>query len=110
MSLLRSRLALVAAPLAAAVYLFSSYTDRGAADAPTSVLVAEKHTDLAESYTRRIVAVGDLHGDIGNAQQVLHLAGVVDEHGNWSGNVDFFVQTGDIIDRQVTRRAQCMVV
>ncbi|KAI0331904.1 hypothetical protein GY45DRAFT_1321712 [Cubamyces sp. BRFM 1775] len=27
------------------------------------------------------------------------MAGVVDEQGNWSGNVDFFVQTGDIIDR-----------
>ncbi|KAH9945176.1 Metallo-dependent phosphatase [Epithele typhae] len=51
------------------------------------------------TYTRRIVAVGDLHGDMPNAQEVLHMAGVVDEHGNWSGNVDFFVQTGDIIDR-----------
>ena len=45
------------------------------------------------------VAVGDLHGDLPNAQQVLHMAGVVDEDGNWSGGVDFFVQTGDIIDR-----------
>ena len=29
------------------------------------------------------------------------MAGVVDEQGNWSGGVDFFVQTGDIIDRSV---------
>ena len=50
-------------------------------------------------FTRRIVAVGDLHGDLPNAQQVLEMAGIVDEHGNWSGGVDFFVQTGDIIDR-----------
>ena len=50
-------------------------------------------------FTRRIVAVGDLHGDLPNAQQVLQMAGVVDEDGNWSGGVDFFVQTGDIIDR-----------
>jgi hypothetical protein len=50
-------------------------------------------------FVRRIVAVGDLHGDIGNAYKVLHKAGVVDEEGNWSGGVDFFVQTGDIIDR-----------
>lgn len=50
-------------------------------------------------YTRRIVAVGDLHGDLGNAYKVLHMAGVVDEEGQWSGGVDFFVQTGDIIDR-----------
>jgi hypothetical protein len=38
-------------------------------------------------------------GDIGNAQKVLNMAGVVDHDGKWSGDVDFFVQTGDIIDR-----------
>jgi len=47
----------------------------------------------------RIVAVGDLHGDIENAQKVLEMAGVVDSNGRWSGGVDVFVQTGDIIDR-----------
>ncbi|KAL0953277.1 hypothetical protein HGRIS_004527 [Hohenbuehelia grisea] len=51
------------------------------------------------SFTRHIVAVGDLHGDMGNAQKVLRFAGVVDDFGNWNGDVDFFVQTGDIIDR-----------
>ncbi|KAN0092976.1 Metallo-dependent phosphatase-like protein [Tylopilus felleus] len=50
-------------------------------------------------FTRRIVAVGDIHGDIENAARVLQMAGVVDEDGNWSGNIDVFVQTGDIIDR-----------
>ncbi|KAJ7158618.1 Metallo-dependent phosphatase-like protein [Mycena filopes] len=50
-------------------------------------------------YTRHIVAVGDLHGDFGNAQKVLQFSGVVDEFGNWTGEADFFVQTGDIIDR-----------
>ncbi|KAK7033246.1 adenylate cyclase [Favolaschia claudopus] len=51
------------------------------------------------AYTRHIVAVGDLHGDYGNAQKVLEFSGVVDSAGNWTGDVDFFVQTGDIIDR-----------
>ncbi|KAI0775197.1 Metallo-dependent phosphatase-like protein [Trametes elegans] len=50
-------------------------------------------------FTRKIVAVGDLHGDLPNAHKVLQMAGVVDDDGNWSGEVDFFVQTGDIIDR-----------
>ncbi|THH09178.1 hypothetical protein EW146_g8759 [Bondarzewia mesenterica] len=50
-------------------------------------------------HRSRIVAVGDLHGDIENAQKVLQLAGVVDSAGAWSGDVDVFVQTGDIIDR-----------
>ena len=50
-------------------------------------------------FRRHIVAVGDLHGDMGNARKVLRFSGVVDEKGDWSGDVDFFVQTGDIIDR-----------
>ncbi|KAF9036262.1 Metallo-dependent phosphatase-like protein [Panaeolus papilionaceus] len=52
-----------------------------------------------KTFTRHIVAVGDLHGDYGNARRVLHFSGVTDKDGDWSGNVDFFVQTGDIIDR-----------
>jgi len=52
-----------------------------------------------DQFTRRIVAVGDLHGDLPNALKVLEMSGVISESGNWTGNVDFFVQTGDIIDR-----------
>ena len=54
-------------------------------------------------FSRRIVAVGDLHGDLYNARRVLDFSGVTDEFGDWSGDVDFFVQTGDIIDRCATR-------
>ncbi|KAF8126896.1 Metallo-dependent phosphatase [Boletus edulis] len=50
-------------------------------------------------FARRIIAIGDIHGDLENAGRVLQMAGVVDEDGNWSGNTDVFVQTGDIIDR-----------
>ena len=56
---------------------------------------------LRGQFRRKIVAVGDLHGDLPNALQVLQMAHVVDRHGHWSGNVDVFVQTGDIIDRCV---------
>ncbi|KAF8573536.1 Metallo-dependent phosphatase [Ramaria rubella] len=52
-------------------------------------------------YVRRIVAVGDLHADINNAFRVLHMANVVDANGSWSGDVDYFVQVGDIVDRGV---------
>lgn len=63
-----------------------------------------EHQDDAENsgrepFSRHIVAVGDLHGDLPNARKVLKFAGVTDEKGDWSGDVDFFVQTGDIIDR-----------
>jgi hypothetical protein len=50
-------------------------------------------------FTRHIVAIGDLHGDYPNALRVLRFSNVIDEFGDWSGEVDFFVQTGDIIDR-----------
>ncbi|KAG9093790.1 hypothetical protein FS749_013742 [Ceratobasidium sp. UAMH 11750] len=50
-------------------------------------------------FTRRIVAVGDLHADLVNMKKVLRMAGVINDAGDWSGSVDFFVQTGDIVDR-----------
>lgn len=48
-------------------------------------------------YERRIVGIGDLHGDLPNALKVLKMTGVLDERGHWSGDIDFLVQTGDII-------------
>lgn len=62
-------------------------------------LLAEQDVQVEGGFVRRIVAVGDLHGDKGNALKVLQMADVVDHHGNWTGHIDYFVQTGDIIDR-----------
>lgn len=81
---------------------------------PVQYKAPPKHVEGQEKpyFSRRIVAVGDLHGDMPNAQKVLQMAGVVDAAGNWAGGVDFFVQTGDIIDRCVPssylRRATCL--
>lgn len=61
--------------------------------------LAVHDSNSLQTFTRHIVAVGDLHGDYPNALRVLNFSGVVDGSGDWSGNVDFFVQTGDIIDR-----------
>ncbi|RKO88199.1 Metallo-dependent phosphatase-like protein, partial [Blyttiomyces helicus] len=47
----------------------------------------------------RIVAVGDLHGDLPHAVRVLMMAGISDDSGNWVGGQTTFVQTGDIVDR-----------
>ncbi|TFK49965.1 Metallo-dependent phosphatase [Heliocybe sulcata] len=59
----------------------------------------DKASSAPTTFVRRIIAVGDLHGDIENAKKVLQMAKVVDKNGDWSGDVDYFVQTGDIIDR-----------
>jgi hypothetical protein len=66
---------------------------------PWTIEVDEVKDSERHPFSRRIVAVGDLHGDLPNARRVLNFSGVIDEFGDWSGDVDFFVQTGDIIDR-----------
>ncbi|HSY20909.1 MAG TPA: metallophosphoesterase [Polyangiaceae bacterium] len=53
----------------------------------------------------RIVAVGDLHGDLDHTKRALRLAGAIDEAGHWSGGKLVVVQTGDEIDRGDDDRA-----
>lgn len=66
---------------------------------PSFTSQIQSYTGSRKPFTRHIVAVGDLHGDLPNARRVLRFSDVIDDFDNWSGNVDFFVQTGDIIDR-----------
>ena len=48
---------------------------------------------------RRVIAIGDVHGDRTAAQRALRLAGVIDADDNWSGSQDMVVQVGDQLDR-----------
>jgi len=67
---------------------------------PESLPKGEPKTGKNEPvFSRRIVAIGDLHGDFPNALRVLKMSGVIDGEQGWTGDVDFLVQTGDIIDR-----------
>ncbi|KPA83455.1 putative serine/threonine phosphatase [Leptomonas pyrrhocoris] len=47
---------------------------------------------------RRIVAVGDLHGDYEQSVSVLRLTNLVDNNTHWIGEDAFLVQLGDILD------------
>lgn len=47
----------------------------------------------------RLVAVGDVHGDLDATLSVLQLAGLIDESGAWTGGETVLVQTGDQLDR-----------
>lgn len=47
----------------------------------------------------KIIAVGDLHGDLRNARIVLRMAGVMNETDDWIFGSKTLVQTGDILDR-----------
>jgi hypothetical protein len=72
-----------------------------AAQAPPSVEAAPRAAPAAG----RIVAAGDLHGDLDNAIAALSLAGVVDAEGRWTGGQTTLVQTGDVTDRGPDSRA-----
>jgi hypothetical protein len=60
----------------------------------TPVTIVEPTNDQ-----QRIVAVGDLHGDMKNSVATLRMAGIIDKALNWVGGDTIFVQTGDIVDR-----------
>ncbi len=47
----------------------------------------------------RIVAIGDLHGDLDACRRALRLAGAIDETDRWIGGDLVVVQTGDQLDR-----------
>ncbi|MGC4055022.1 MAG: metallophosphoesterase [Paludibaculum sp.] len=47
----------------------------------------------------RLVAVGDVHGDLDRFIDVLSMAGLVDDSGAWSGGGATLVQLGDLVDR-----------
>lgn len=47
----------------------------------------------------RIVAIGDLHGDVSALRAALRLGGAIDEAGKWIGKDLVVVQTGDQLDR-----------
>eukprot|EP00281_Chroomonas_sp_CCMP1168_P035970 CAMPEP_0206242846 /NCGR_PEP_ID=MMETSP0047_2-20121206/17276_1 /ASSEMBLY_ACC=CAM_ASM_000192 /TAXON_ID=195065 /ORGANISM="Chroomonas mesostigmatica_cf, Strain CCMP1168" /LENGTH=531 /DNA_ID=CAMNT_0053667895 /DNA_START=77 /DNA_END=1672 /DNA_ORIENTATION=+ len=47
----------------------------------------------------RIVAVGDVHGDVEALRGCLKIAKLIDDDDNWIGGKTHFVQIGDILDR-----------
>src|SRR5258706_5765193 len=49
---------------------------------------------------KRIVPIGDLHGDLGGTRAALKAAGAIDDHDQWIGGDLVLVQTGDILPRR----------
>ena len=47
----------------------------------------------------RLLAFGDVHGDLQATRQALRLAGAIDAHDRWVGGPLVVVQTGDQLDR-----------
>lgn len=47
----------------------------------------------------RIIAIGDLHGDLDAARRVMHQVGIIDSNDSWIAGDLVVVQTGDQLDR-----------
>jgi Calcineurin-like phosphoesterase len=96
----RSALALLAALTLAACEKApaqSSSARSAKASAATSAAPVPPVTRLPAPA--RIVAVGDLHGDVEATRAALVVGGVLDDKGHWSGGAATLVQTGDQLDR-----------
>jgi hypothetical protein len=65
--------------------------------APSGLELPEIPTRFAKA--RRVVAIGDLHGDLAATRKALQLAGAIAEGDTWTGGDLVLVQTGDQLDR-----------
>jgi hypothetical protein len=54
---------------------------------------------ISKPAPERVVAIGDLHGDLDAARRALRLAGAIDANDAWIGGKLVVVQTGDLVDR-----------
>jgi hypothetical protein len=54
---------------------------------------------LRRPQPERLVAIGDVHGDIAGTRSALKAAGAIDDEDNWIGGKLVVVQTGDVLDR-----------
>ena len=55
--------------------------------------------DAAAASDQRVVAIGDIHGELAGIVQILTSAGLMDENRQWIGGETTLVQTGDFLDR-----------
>ncbi len=79
-------------------------SDPQSSDAKQEEKPPSQESDWARSPYRfpaapRVVAIGDLHGDIAATRKVFELASAMDSSGHWVGGELVVVQTGDQLDR-----------
>jgi len=66
---------------------------------------AEDTSECRAPAAPRVVAIGDLHGDLKATRRALQLAGAIDASDRWVGGNLVVVQTGDVLDRGDDDRA-----
>lgn len=68
-------------------------------------LLSVPQQPLVAQGATRIVAIGDIHGEIEGFKSILKAAGLTDAGGRWSGGRTQLIQTGDYTDRGTGTRA-----
>jgi hypothetical protein len=61
--------------------------------------------DVVPPMPARVIAVGDLHGDLAAWRAIARDAGLIDAKGKWVGGKTVLVQTGDVADRGADTKA-----
>ncbi len=61
----------------------------------------------AAAPDQRVVAIGDVHGDLANFEAILQTTGLMSPGHQWIGHGVVLVQTGDVVDRG-PRSRQCL--
>ena len=78
--------------------LAATWSAKGAAAVPTPPAAGWQLRGVWPPAAR-LVAIGDLHGDLGKARAALRTAAVLDDKDSWCGGTSVVVQVGDILDR-----------
>jgi len=93
-------------PLLALVIACDPPTDTGPVDdtAPVSTRTTPPDSYIPDDPAR-MVAIGDVHGDLEATREALRMAGAIDEADSWIGGELVVVQTGDQLDRGPDDRA-----
>jgi hypothetical protein len=81
------------------ILLFAAVMACNTPGAPTPAPKPETEPAPPDKGPKRLVAIGDLHGDFEATKEVLRLAGAIDPSGRWIGGDLVVVQTGDQLDR-----------
>ncbi|XP_061365645.1 shewanella-like protein phosphatase 1 isoform X2 [Gastrolobium bilobum] len=81
--------------------LLDNNNDHSTASAFKPIVVSGDPPTFVSAPGRRILAVGDLHGDLKQARSALEMAGVLSSDGQnlWTGGETVLIQLGDILDR-----------
>ncbi len=68
-------------------------------EAPTALAANGDDLSLTYPAPERLIAIGDIHGDLSAARRALRLAGAISDDDHWIGGELVVVQVGDQLDR-----------